>query len=133
MKKLLLLSLLMAATAASAQYTNALHFKDTTEEKPQQFSSGNMPDVLSAAVKQVFEKPETSLFSIGFSMYGTAYRNIFSFYYEVTGDRTNYGFNTIYVGHNDRLYYDGYRPIIISMPGAGIDLDNINYFGPGCR
>jgi hypothetical protein len=130
MKKLLLLSFFMFATAASAQYTNGLQLK--TEEKPLAFSD-NMPDVLSVAVKQVFKKPEVSPFSVGVSMYGTPYRNIFSFYYEVTGDRTNYGFYTIYVGHNDRLYYNGYRPIIISMPGAGIDLDNINYFGPGCR
>lgn len=113
MKKYILLSMILCGAAAIAQQQPAKSYNYT------------LPENLNLAVKQMAESSD-SPFAIGFSMNGNRYRSIFQ-HYDLTTNRDNYGLNTIYVGHDNKLYYDGYRPIIISMPGAGIDLNNINY------
>ncbi|AXG74846.1 hypothetical protein DVK85_11640 [Flavobacterium arcticum] len=85
-----------------------------------------LPNVLSLAVKKgVAYTPQVT---VNFSFYNDNFTKVFG-YYNYTSDNFDYGERNVYIGYNDRLYYNDNRPLLINMQQAGIDLNNINYNG----
>ena len=91
------------------------------------FAQEKIPNVLSLAVKK--EKPfsQELKVNIDFSFYSKNFENVLG-YYKYTSDNFDYGTRNVYVGYNDSFYYDNNRPIILGMPGAGVDLNNMAYY-----
>ncbi len=85
-----------------------------------------VPAILSLAVKKgITYTPQVS---VDFSFYNKNFTKVFG-YYNYTSDNFDYGERNVYVGYNDKLYYNNNRPLILNMPQAGVDLSNINYNG----